>query len=244
MLPWAALRLEHTWLCEQAIIQLSPSLHHVSGLHAINTAAPALLMGCTSFDTRATALPAALESLHLASQSWKGKLHILAEQQASCAAINALNEQGSLQHYELIHIASHAQLGQVDGLLAHIKLADDDMLLDDIMQLRLHAALVVLAACEGGAGKVLAGDEILGLSRALLIAGTDAVLANLWSINDRSTLAILKPFYEAIGKGWDAATALAFAQRTLISEAYQAHDAILQSPLIWGGFTLMTCGSE
>lgn len=246
MLPWAALRLEHAWLCEQAIIQLSPSLSRISGCVSVNKSASALLIGCQSFDGRAAELPATLHSLELASAIWQGESTVLTGNQASCAAINTLQLQGSLQHYELIHIASHAQLGGTggaDGVLAHIKLSDDDLLLDEILQLRLQAKLLVLAACEGGAGKILPGDEILGLSRALLIAGARAVLANLWPINDRSNLAILSAFYQALGTGLDATAALAYAQRSLLSYGCAEEDAILQSPLIWGGFTLMTCRS-
>lgn len=244
MLPWAALRLDDHWLCERAVIELAPALRHVRVAQQSFDEVPALLVGCASFGDRAAPLPAALASLEIVEAHWRGERKRFMGAEASCAAIHALNRRGELQRFKLIHLASHAQLGGADGLLAHIKLFDDDLLLDEILQLRLDAPLVVLAACEGGAGNVLPGDEVLGLSRALLGAGAATVLANLWPIYDRGTLAMLAPFYQALANNADAASALAHAQRTLIATplADPEADAILRTPLIWGGFAVTSHG--
>lgn len=238
MLPWAALHLGDSWLCERAIVELSPVFAHAPGAAPPSAGAPALLVGCDHFGDRAAALPGALTTLEIVADHWPGDMRRLAGPEATVAAIQSLHERGELHGYGLIHLASHAQLGGADGLLAHIKLADDNLLLDDILQLRLGGALVVLAACEGGAGAVLPGDEVLGLSRALLAAGARSVVANLWPIYDRGTLAFLAPFYRALVAGTDAAKAVAIAQRALLQTSVtdDTAEALLRTPLIWGGF--------
>jgi tetratricopeptide (TPR) repeat protein len=242
-LAWAALRLASAWLCERALVEVLPGLSFVP-MHSPRTQkCDALLIGCDTFGARAAALPGALTSLALVAERWRGPITQLAGAEATCTAINELSHTGALCRYGLIHIAAHAQLGAADGLLAHIKLADRDLLLDEVLRLSFDQPLVVLAACEGGAGAVLPGDEVLGLSRALIAAGASAVLASLWPVYDRSVLALLAPFYTALAAGADAAEALAHAQRTLIrSNQHDAVGALLATPLVWGGFSVTSGG--
>jgi len=47
--------------------------------------------------------------------------------------------------------------------------------------------MVTLSACQTGLGKVLAGEGVMGMSRAFLYAGADSVLISLWNVNDAST---------------------------------------------------------
>lgn len=241
MLPWAALRLPHGWLCELAVVELLTNLAPPAATGALADA-PALLIGCDSFGERAPPLPAAMQSLELAGRWQRGEVRRIAGAEATCAALTALSASGALQRYRLIHLASHARLGGADGLLAHIKLADRDLLLDEVLRLRLARPLVVLAACEGGAGNVLPGDEVLGLSRALIAAGAASVVANLWPIYDRGTLALLGPLYRALGEGADAALALALAQRSLIAGPHPDDEvgALMYQPFVWAGFTVTT----
>jgi CHAT domain-containing protein len=53
--------------------------------------------------------------------------------------------------------------------------------------LNLKADLVVLSACETGLGKISSGDEIIGLTRAFIYAGTPSVITTLWKVNDRAS---------------------------------------------------------
>ncbi|MBK8050637.1 MAG: CHAT domain-containing protein [Anaerolineales bacterium] len=47
--------------------------------------------------------------------------------------------------------------------------------------------LAILAACETGRAETPRGDEILGLSRAMLYAGTPSLLATLWRVHELPT---------------------------------------------------------
>jgi CHAT domain-containing protein len=61
---------------------------------------------------------------------------------------------------------------------------------------------VVLSACETGLGKLSRGDEVVGLQRAFLYAGTPAVVTTLWKVDDKATFELVRAFYTGLeGKG-------------------------------------------
>jgi CHAT domain-containing protein len=64
-----------------------------------------------------------------------------------------------------------------------------------VFALDLHARLVVLSACETGLGKLSRGDELVGLQRAFLYAGTPAVITTLWKVDDKATFELVRAFY-------------------------------------------------
>ena len=238
-LAWGALRQNETWLIERAIIELLPHLQ-VAGIRpTAQPIEPALLIACEDFGSRAQPLPIAPQTLDFIPFTPNATVTRLVGAQATIHSLQALNNSRALTNYRLLHIASHAQFGPINGLLAHIKLFDGDLLLEDLLQMKLKDALVVLSTCEGGMGAVLDGDEILSLSRGLLAIGAHTVVASRWKIYDVSVLALLKPFYRALALGADPASALADAQRQLINESNQQ---LLATPFLWANFCVTTGG--
>jgi len=70
----------------------------------------------------------------------------------------------------------------------------------EILGLRLKADLVVLSACDTALGsgylaEVPSGDDIVGLTRAFMFAGSPSVIASLWAVNDQSTMRLMRAFY-------------------------------------------------
>ena len=86
----------------------------------------------------------------------------------------------------------------------------------EIMRLRLHAEMVTLSACQTGLGKLLAGEGVMGMSRAFLYAGADSVLISLWNVNDASTAELMKLVYYNIAKGMARDEALRAAKVRLM----------------------------
>ena len=77
------------------------------------------------------------------------------------------------------------------------------------------------------------GDDLVGLTRAFLFAGTPSVLASLWEVNDRSAGFLMHGFYGSL-RNVDKATALAHAQRGMhVRHGRYAH------PYYWGSFILV-----
>jgi CHAT domain-containing protein len=61
--------------------------------------------------------------------------------------------------------------------------------------MHLNAGLVVLSGCETGLGKLSSGDELVGLTRAFIYAGTPSVMASLWKVDDASSAHLMSSFY-------------------------------------------------
>jgi len=73
----------------------------------------------------------------------------------------------------------------------------------------------VLSACETGLGKLSSGDELVGLTRAFIYAGTPAAVASLWNVEDSSTAQLMASFYKNL-KTMTKVEALRQAQLNLI----------------------------
>jgi CHAT domain-containing protein len=243
VLPWAALRLGDRWLAELAIVQLAPSL---SSLQVLATrAAPgpaALLVGCSAFGGRAPGLAGVASELAAVASSLDGLHTAVRDEHATRAALLDRSQRGELATYGLLHIASHAQMLSARGLVAHIKLWDDDLWLTEIADLQLGGGLVTLSTCDGAAAEVLPGEEILSLSWAFLAAGAGGVVASLWPVYDRAATALMQQFYLALRRSGDAAQALAVAQRAMITAPVLENGAVIEVSC-WSSFVMVGIGA-
>ena len=101
-----------------------------------------------------------------------------------------------------------------------------------------QTGLVVLSACETQLGQkgletglgVTAGDDVVGLTRALIFAGTPSVIASLWAVEDEATSRLMERFYTHLKAGLGKAEALRQAQIELREE--------YPNPYYWSGFVL------
>ena len=101
-------------------------------------------------------------------------------------------------------------------------------------QVRLDADLVTLSACETALGREVAGEGILGLTRAFQYAGARSVLASLWNVADASTAELMLGFYSNLRSRMPKDEALRQAQLAAIhGEGETAH------PFFWAAFELV-----
>ena len=73
--------------------------------------------------------------------------------------------------------------------------------------------LVVLSACDTGAGEAKAGEGVLGLRRGFIQAGAQNLLMTLWSISDDATVQIMRDFYDRAFASGNAPQSLQDVQR-------------------------------
>ena len=64
-----------------------------------------------------------------------------------------------------------------------------------------------------GPRKITSGDDVIGMNRAFLYAGTHAIMSSLWRVSDISTALLVKQFYREY-KNRPKAESLAQAMRT------------------------------
>ncbi|UCH96357.1 MAG: CHAT domain-containing protein, partial [Candidatus Aminicenantes bacterium] len=94
---------------------------------------------------------------------------------------------------DILHFSCHGSFNAGYPLYSALILAanqiDDGRLeVHEIFQLQLKPAyLVTLSACETHLGDIQPGDEIIGMSRAFIYAGTPSILASLWKVDDYYT---------------------------------------------------------
>ncbi len=101
-------------------------------------------------------------------------------------------------------------------------------------EMRLDAELVTLSACDTALGKELAGEGMIGLTRAFQYAGARSILASLWAVNDASTAGLMEQFYGQLKLGAAKDLALRQAQLTLLRNGGDfAH------PFHWAAFILV-----
>jgi CHAT domain-containing protein len=141
-----------------------------------------------------------------------------------------------LGRYGIIHLATHGEFDAANPLFSAIRLAPDSeqdngqLSADEVFELDINADLVVLSACQTGLGKVGAGDDVVGMNRSFLYAGTHALASSLWRVSDVSTAILMKQFYREYPNRNKAES----LQRAMLHVFRQyAH------PGYWGAFVLV-----
>jgi len=114
----------------------------------------------------------------------------------------------ALSRYRIVHLATHGfapdtvTREQQPALFLGASERDDGMLrLDEVLDLRLDADLVVLSACSSGRGSLDPGDGLGGLARAFLYAGSSSVMATLWAVEDKHAAEMMDVFYDRFAQG-------------------------------------------
>ncbi|WP_138984583.1 CHAT domain-containing protein, partial [Crocosphaera watsonii] len=137
----------------------------------------------------------------------------------------------------ILHLATHGEYNPISPLFSTLYFVPGDgydgrLETHEIYGLNLQAAtnLVVLSACQTQIGKVSDGDEVVGLNRAFLYAGTPSVVASLWNVDDESTSLLMQQFYGYLRAGKSKAEALKLAQQD--TRRKYPH------PYYWAGFVL------
>jgi CHAT domain-containing protein len=93
---------------------------------------------------------------------------------------------------------------QASGVITATQIAELDL---------RNVELAVLSACETSLGELSGGEGVLGLQRALQMAGARATITTMWAVFDQSTAELMKRMYvNRLENGLAAAEALREAQ--------------------------------
>ncbi|MEM6990197.1 MAG: CHAT domain-containing protein [Myxococcota bacterium] len=245
-LPFAALRSDGEPLAGRFAISIAPSatmwLHVREGsalprtLLAFADPSPPSPSGAGRWDeqTRWRALPGAVAEARLAAETLGGDSVVLTGDAASEDALRAARPGG------VLHIAAHAIVDHTRPAASRVILAetgtgDGHVDLDELSRLDQTGALVVLAACQGADGEVLAGEGALSPARAFFLAGARTVVAGLWPVRDVEAAAFFAEFYRALDRGESVDAAVATAQTS------RRHAGA--PPSAWAGFVVYGDGA-
>lgn len=116
---------------------------------------------------------------------------------------------------DILHFIAHGVFEPDEPMRSGVELADGRLTAEDVLGLSLAVDLVVLGSCESGLSDRRPGDELIGLTRALLYAGAASTLVSLWRVDELSTGLLLTRFYRELRAGTSKAESLRRAQAWL-----------------------------
>lgn len=168
-----------------------------------------------------------------------------------------------LSKFRVLHFATHGLLAQdpqclpEPGLVTSLGARGDGLLeASEIVELDLDAELVVMSACDTGAGAGQAATELIGfrgaggsyaaggeslngLARSFFFAGARNVMSTHWSVDDRSTQELVSEFYRAAARDEiSTAEALRISEEKLIAGGELSH------PFFWAPFAIIGDGAR
>jgi len=232
-LPLHALRVDGEYLIDRFAIAYAPSaavlrrmIQRKSGTERIGSGRRVLVLGYTPNEDERAVFEG--EAVQVAS-FFGTDAHL--GQEATGALIR---EKGA--QYDTLHLSCHALFHRSDPLVSGLLLADGLLTARDIMGLKLNADLVTLSACETALSDQQPGDELMGLTRALLYAGASSVLVTLWPVHAVAAWKLMGGFYGRLrSKEGDKVTAEAVAIREAMLELRKRED----HPYYWAPFILV-----
>ncbi|MCK9893603.1 CHAT domain-containing protein [Frankia sp. AgB32] len=122
---------------------------------------------------------------------------------------------------DVLHFTAHGVFDPDDPMRSGLELVDGRLTAADVLSLSLDVDLVTLGACDSGIGADLPGDNMLGLTWALLYAGAPSALVSLWQVDELASSLLLTRFYTELRSGVSKAQALRAAQLWLRTQTFR-----------------------
>ena len=151
----------------------------------------------------------------------------------------------------VVHLATHAVLRE-PATESSLYFASSNgrvgtMMPGDVDQIPLDDAVVFLAACDTGQGRITS-DGVLGLGDAFLRAGAQAVVLSLTKVSDAATEFLVDAFYQSLTvQHKNVADALQTAciltrERIAQEGIFEEGIRLKSNPALWGSFFVLGDG--
>jgi CHAT domain-containing protein len=144
--------------------------------------------------------------------------------------------------YKYVHVATHGFINSENPKLSNLAFsqpqsagAEEDGVLfsAETYNLDLNADLLVLSACQTGAGQIVKGEGLMALTRGFLYSGARNIVASLWKVYDQHTSLLMVEMYRQIAAGQSYSAALREAKLKMITNPETA------GPQSWASFVLI-----
>ncbi len=129
-----------------------------------------------------------------------------------------------------VHIAAHASRSSDNPLFSRILMRDGPLFPFDLFGTGIRSKLVVLSGCQTAAPGIYYGNSF-SLAGAFHQAGAQYVLASLWTVSDKITMAFMQFFYMALSKSHGIAASYKYAMDKTMK--------INGNPAFWAPFVLL-----
>ncbi|MDI6687379.1 MAG: CHAT domain-containing protein [Desulfobacterales bacterium] len=200
-LPFNALHDGKNFLIDRYSIRVMPSASAMKYLVSkkANKRGGILVFGNPDLgDSRFDLAFAEKEALDVAKTKSKSKVFLRKD-----ATVGAFAKYAGSFGY--IHLATHGRFDPSSPLKSALLLSPEAgsnwmLTADKLYSLELDADLVTLSACETGLSKIANGDDLVGLTRGFLYAGSNSIVASLWKVDDLATSHLMTRFYRELDK--------------------------------------------
>ena len=132
----------------------------------------------------------------------------------------------------------HGEVDDENPQNSKLIFGQESLTMGDLNTLHINADLVVLTACNTGAGQLKNGEGVMSLSRAFAYAGCPSVIMSLWSLPDEQTAYLSQLFFTFLKDGMSKHVALQQAKLSYLQKPLNDFSA---HPFFWGG--LVTTGN-
>ena len=218
-IPWSALHDGTGYLIDRYEVFTAPSLAVLDGCRSRRASGRrgALIVGVA--DEFAPAIEDEVAGIATRLPGARRLVGPSATADAVCAELSGSS---------IVHLAGHGLWRSDNPMFSSLRLADRWLTAAELLPLDLRGALVVLSACDSARAHALAGNELLGMARAVLGAGAATLVASQWPADDEATASLMDSFYEHVTRGLPPAVALTLAKRALRRER--------EHPYYWAAF--------
>jgi CHAT domain-containing protein len=229
-LPMNALHDGNGYLIDRYSIRMMPSASAMKyiGKKKAEQAGGILIFGNPSLgDPKLDLIYAEQEAIAVGNIRSGSKIFLRKE-----ATEAALRNYANSYHY--LHFATHGQFDSEAPLKSALLLAPDSqyngmLSVDKLYSLSLDADLVTLSACETGLSKIANGDDLVGLTRGFLYAGSSSIVASLWKVDDLATAFLMTEFYSNLKT---------MTKREALRQAQLATKKKYSHPYYWAAFQI------
>jgi len=127
-------------------------------------------------------------------------------------------------HHHIIHLAMHADAYDDDfqnSYLAFTGNTNNKLTVRDIdsLNLQLNCEMVALNGCETAYGELSKGEGLQSIAKGFIQAGSQSVVANMWSVDDKASSQIITNFYQYLKQGFSKSKALQMAKLSYLKSA-------------------------
>ncbi|MCL1471324.1 CHAT domain-containing protein [Argonema antarcticum] len=197
--PVAAFNNGQQFLIEQYNVALIPSFSLTDTRYIRIANSQMLAMGISKSTQAQSPLPAvAVEVPTLANILWRGQAFL--NEESTLEKLQSLTRQ---QHFEIIHIATHAEFRAGEVSKSYIQFWNSKLQLDQLQNFSRKLAwnkapkveMLVLSACRTALGNEQAE---LGFAGLAVQAGVKTAVGSLWYASDEGSLALMTEFYHKL----------------------------------------------
>lgn len=150
---------------------------------------------------------------------------------SNASKVNFLNQ---FYKFRVIQLYTHASDNGLNGEPV-IYFSDSAMNLSDLLvENKPVSSLIVLSACETGAGKEYKGEGVFSFNRGFATLGIPSSITNLWAVDNKTTYLITELFYKYLSKGLAIDIALQKAKLEYIHHTSKQN----QLPYYWASCIL------